>query len=303
MGGKVLLADGEAARTACARVLVRGGTDEETGEALSAGVVAERVALVRGPGAGHGRRAAGRALERSATWRRSPRDGTRPGGRCRARRGWRCAASAGPPPSRAGVTVNDRITRMAQEQAGRVLRSACLAGCPDRARSSRRGPRDPAKRTPEEWDAVRGPRSPGGEHVAVRRDPGPHPPGRPVPARQGRLPAGVSELEAPAGRAAGCSCWRRATGSRPPSTARGRPGRALLRLQLPVRPDPRGYSDWSWVAVPLTLPPTVPAAAALHLPALRVTDGRLRADLAVHPPGPRRPGGTGTPSRSGWTGG
>jgi hypothetical protein len=30
--GKVRLADGEAARTACARVLVRGGADEKTGE-------------------------------------------------------------------------------------------------------------------------------------------------------------------------------------------------------------------------------------------------------------------------------
>ena len=37
-------ASGGAARTACARVLVRGGTGEETGEALSAAAVAERVA-------------------------------------------------------------------------------------------------------------------------------------------------------------------------------------------------------------------------------------------------------------------
>jgi putative resolvase len=46
------LTDGGAARTACASVLVRGGTDEKTGEALSASAVAERVAwcaaLVKG---------------------------------------------------------------------------------------------------------------------------------------------------------------------------------------------------------------------------------------------------------------
>ncbi len=36
-----VLADGEAARTACARVLIRGGTDEKTGEALSAAAAAE----------------------------------------------------------------------------------------------------------------------------------------------------------------------------------------------------------------------------------------------------------------------
>jgi hypothetical protein len=57
------------------------------------------------------------------------------------------------------------------------------------------------------------------------------------------------------------------------------PGRALLRLQLPVRADPRGHRDWTWVAVPLTLPPTVPPAAVLHLPALQAAGGRVRAAL------------------------
>lgn len=44
MGGSQRLAagGGGAARTACARVLVRGGIDEKTGEALSAMAVAER---------------------------------------------------------------------------------------------------------------------------------------------------------------------------------------------------------------------------------------------------------------------
>ena len=72
------------------------------------------------------------------------------------------------------------------------------------------------------------------------------------------------------------------------------PGRALLRLQLPARPDPRSYRDWSWVAVPLALPPTVPAAAALHLPTLRVAGGRVRADVAFTYPVPqaRRDGHT-----------
>lgn len=58
------------------------------------------------------------------------------------------------------------------------------------------------------------------------------------------------------------------------------PQRALLRLQLPVRPDPRGYQDWTWVALPLALPPTVPPAAVLHLPSLQVAGGKTRADLA-----------------------
>jgi hypothetical protein len=55
----------------------------------------------------------------------------------------------------------------------------------------------------------------------------------------------------------------------------------LLRLQLPTRPDPRGYAEWTWVACPITLPSTVPASAVLHLPTLRVTDtGAVRVDLA-----------------------
>jgi hypothetical protein len=57
------------------------------------------------------------------------------------------------------------------------------------------------------------------------------------------------------------------------------PRRVLLRLQLPVRPDPRSYRDWTWVAYPVTVPPTVPAGAVLHLPALRITGGTVRADL------------------------
>ncbi|MFF1400037.1 hypothetical protein ACFVZD_40405, partial [Streptomyces sp. NPDC058287] len=62
-----------------------------------------------------------------------------------------------------GVKVNDRIVRMAQEQAGRVLRSAkwrtdltagVIATWPDA----------PEKRTPAEWDAVRD-AMPGGRHL------------------------------------------------------------------------------------------------------------------------------------------
>src|SRR5262249_28609047 len=69
---------------------------------------------------------------------------------------------------------------------------------------------------------------------------------------------------------------------------------ALLRLQLPVRPDPRSYSDWTWVAVPLALPPTVPSAAGLHLPTLRVTGSGVTADVAFtwQAPQARRAGHT-----------
>ncbi|MFE9654866.1 zinc ribbon domain-containing protein [Micromonospora sp. NPDC006431] len=58
------------------------------------------------------------------------------------------------------------------------------------------------------------------------------------------------------------------------------PGRALLRLQLPTRPDPQTYRDWTWVECPIRLPSAVPAAAVLHLPTLRVTGPQVQADMA-----------------------
>jgi hypothetical protein len=282
--GKVARGGGEAARTACAQVLVRGGTDEKTGAALSAAAVAERAgwcaALVQGMAAllvagywspasleslASGRDAAGRPLPAMA-WM------------ALRRLGWGTA-----PPE--GVTVNDRVVRMAQEQAGRALRSACWRDGLTRAVTGT-WPADPAKRTGEEWDAVRS-AIPGGEHL----------PSAVIRARtrqaarylqgHGRLPADVTELEAPPrvpGMLILAACDRQqATLERHEAD----PRRALLRLQLPVRPDPRGYSDWTWVVVPLALPPTVPAGATLHLPTMRAAGGRVLADVAFTYPVPR----------------
>jgi hypothetical protein len=145
--------DGGAARTACARVLVRGGTDEKTGEALSASAVAERVAwcaaLVKGMAAhltaAHWEAGDLRALA-------AGQDGL---GRPLPSRAWMALRRLGwgtAPPD--GVAVNDRIIRMAQEQAGRALRSACWRNALTSAVAAT-WPADPAKRTPEEWDAVR----------------------------------------------------------------------------------------------------------------------------------------------------
>ncbi len=65
------------------------------------------------------------------------------------------------------------------------------------------------------------------------------------------------------------------------------PTKVLLRLQLPTRPDPQKYADWTWVDCTITLPPTVPANAVLHLPTLRITGGKVRADLAYTHPVPK----------------
>jgi hypothetical protein len=250
--------------------------DEKTGEVLPAAVVAERVgwcaALVRGMAARllAERWNAGDVAALAA--------GKGPDGRTLPARAWmalrRFGWHAAPP---AGIVVNDRVTRMAQEQAGRLLRSAAWRASLTAAVIAS-WPAAPGKRTPEEWDQVRA-AVPGGDHVAsgiitartrqVQR----------YLAANGRLPVDVFDLEGPP-RAAGmlllAACDRQeATLERHEADPRA----ALLRVQLPVRPDPQGYGDWTWVAIPLALPPTIPAAAALHLPALRVQDGRVRADV------------------------
>ena len=189
-GSRMALGGAAAARTACARVLVRGGTDEKTGEALSAAAVAERA-------------------------------------------GW-CAA-------------------LVKGMAARLVSA--------------------------HWDAVRA-AVPGGEHL----------PSAVIRARtrqvarclqdQGRLPVGVTALEGPPRVPAMlilAACDKQQAGIERHETD---PAIALLRVQLPVRPDPRSYRDWSWVSLPLALPPTVPAAAALHLPTLRAAGGRVLADVA-----------------------
>ena len=263
-------------RPAARTGIVRGGVDERTGAALSAAVVAERAgwcaALVGGM-TGRLLGEHGDAVDVTAL-----ASGAGPDGRplppmawmALRRLGWNAAAPA-------GVAVNDRIARMAQEQAGRVLRSAAWRAALT-AGILTTWPADPGKRTPQEWDAARA-AVPGGQHL----------PAGVIRARtrqvlrflaaNGRMPARVFDLEPPPHAPevlllAACD-RQQATLERHEADSRG----ALLRVQLPARPDPRSHRDWTWVALPLPLPPTVPAAARVHLPALRAEGGRVHADL------------------------
>ncbi|KAF5990666.1 zinc ribbon domain-containing protein [Streptomyces sp. WAC00263] len=275
MSRRMQLAEGETSRTACARAALRTGVDEESGEVLPVMVLVERVGwaadLVSGMVtdllAGHwnsvdvdvlaaGVDAGGRKLPSNA-WMA-----------CR-RLGWTVA-----PPE--GVKVNDRIVRMAQEQAGRTLRSvkwrADLTGGVIKT-----WPADPAKRTPEEWTAVRD-AVPGGEHL----------PSSVVKSRtrqvavfqqkHGRLPVDLFEAEAEP-RTARMLLLAACDGQQATIERADEPGRVLLRLQLPTRPDPASYRDWTWVSCPISLPPTVPARAVLHLPAMRLRNGKVHADI------------------------
>ena len=64
------------------------------------------------------------------------------------------------------------------------------------------------------------------------------------------------------------------------------PGERCCASSSPFGPT-RGYSDWTWVAVPLALPPTVAAGATMHLPTLRAVGGRVLADVAFTQPVPQ----------------
>jgi hypothetical protein len=277
MRRKIPLAEGQTTRAACARVLVRSGVDEKTGELLPAPVVAQRLRWCTDL-------VAGMVTEVLAAHWNAPDVGRLASG---------VDAGDQPLPSSAwmalrrlgwnarpvdGIKANDRVVRMAQEQAGRTLRSAqwradVVAGI------LKTWPADPERRTPAEWDAVRDAIE-GGDGL----------PGSVIKARtrqivrfrkaEGRLPNDVFELEGEPRVAkmlllAACDA-QQATISRDEANSQA----ALLRLQLPTRPDPQGYTDWSWVAMPLRLPSTVPAQGALHLPTLRFRGDTLVADVA-----------------------
>ncbi|MEU6654913.1 zinc ribbon domain-containing protein [Streptomyces sp. NPDC046900] len=290
MSRKLPLAEGEASRTACARALIRSGVDEKTGEVLTDAAVLERfgwcVDLV---------------AELTSTllaehWNAADvnvlASGVDAGGRRLPSNAWMALRRLGWTVTPAeGVKVNDRIVRMAQEQAGRALRSVKWRA--DVAAGVLAAwPADPGKRTREEWDAVRD-AVPGGEHLpsSVIRSRT-----RQVVSfehRHGRLPSDVFELEGEPRVArmlllAACDGQQAAI----ERTDDGR--RALLRLKLPTRPSPQKYADWTWVACPVTLPPTIPANAVIHLPTVRIAGGKVRADLAyTHPvPKTRRSGHT-----------
>jgi hypothetical protein len=154
-------------------------------------------------------------------------------------------------------------------------------------------PASPARRTAQEWDAVRQ-AVPGGRYLPSSVISSRTRQAAAFKRKHGRLPVDLFELE-PAPRVTPMlllpACDRQQASI---ERDEGDPGRALLRVQLPVRPDPQSYRDWTWVACPIVLPPTIPPNSMLHLPALRIDRGCVRADLAyTHPvPMPARTGHT-----------
>ncbi|MFD3926780.1 zinc ribbon domain-containing protein [Streptomyces sp. NPDC058614] len=289
MRRKIQLGEGETERVACASASAFRGLDTVTGEVLGAEVLAGRVGWLTS------------LVENlctevtSAHWNRpdlaqlaSGRD--RSGARLPSN-AWMAVRTLGWGSSVPdGLYLPDRVRRVAEEQAGRALRSAwwrseitdaVLATWPT-------GPdADPMRRTETEWTALRKV-CPDGQAVATSvlraRT-------RQVAAFQGtygRLPADVCALEsAPSG-------GRQvvlAAADKQLSTLTHCPDDpahyAVLTVRLPVHPDPRTRADWHPTVIRFRLPPTVPLGAALRAPTLRLRSGRLRLDVAFTTAAPK----------------
>ncbi|MGW0822058.1 zinc ribbon domain-containing protein [Streptomyces sp. NPDC002845] len=294
MRRKIQLAEGETERISCASASAFRGLDTVTGEVLGAQALAERVgwltslveALCAGVTSAHWNRS---DLARLASGR--DRSGARlPSNAWMAVRtlGWGAAVPE-------GLYVPDRVRRVAEEQAGRALRSAwwrseitdaVLATWPT-------GPdADPMRRTETEWAALRK-ACPDGQALTASVLRGRTRQVAAFQARQGCLPVDVCALEsAPGG---GRQVVLAAADKQLSTLTRCEDDPAhygVLSVRLPVRPDPRTRQDWHPTLIRFRLPPTIPHTAALHAPTLRVRGGRLRLDVAFTTAAPRTsPGG------------
>jgi hypothetical protein len=184
-----------------------------------------------------------------------------------------------------GVYVSDRVRRVAEEAAARVLRSAVhrqqILGAILAA-----WPADPPRRTDAEWVGLRQRLPPGSSSAEVRSRT------RQVRAWQADhaewLPACLTELEATP-RTPGVLLLA-ASDKQLATIERVGPNGAVLHLQLPLTQRPASRSQWAWHAIPFHLPEHLPTNAGLCAPSLRTTGGRVRLDLPWRRTVPDAPG-------------
>jgi hypothetical protein len=270
--------------TATATCTAFRAVEERTGEVVTSRVLVERVGFLA---------ALTRAMSAAvvaAHWNGADLvmigSGVGPDGRALPPNGWmalrRLGWGAGMP---GGVYVSDRVRRVAEEAAARVLRLAVHRYQILRAILAAWST-DPRRRTDAEWVALRQ-RLPWGSSSAEVRSRT-----RQVCAWQadhaGRLPACLTELEA-APPTSGVLLLAAADKQLVTIERVGTNG-AVLHLQLPLTKRPASRSDWAWHAVPFRLPEYLPADADPCVPSLRVTGGRVRLNLPWRRTVPDAPG-------------
>jgi hypothetical protein len=270
--------------TATATCTAFRAVEERTGEVVTSRLLVERVGFLA---------ALTRAMSAAvvaARWNDGDLgrvgSGVGPDGRDLPSKGWmalrRLGWGAGMPE---GVYVSDRVRRVAEEAAARVLRSAAhrqqileaiLAAWPA----------DPRRRTDAEWVALRQRLPRGSSNAEVRNRT------RQVRTWQaghaGRLPACLTELEA-VPRTRGVVLLA-AADKQLVTIERVGPDGAVLHLQLPLTERPTSRRDWAWHAIQFRLPGYLPADADPCVPSLRVTGGRVRLDLPWRRAVPDAPG-------------
>jgi len=179
-----------------------------------------------------------------------------------------------------GMYVSDRVKRVGEEAAARPLRLALhrralvasiLATWPDH----------PHRRTDAEWAALRAVLPAGTAAAEIRNR-----------TRQlhswtcdhdGRLPAGITELELPP-RCRAPEVLLAAADKQLTTLTRTSEHAARLRVQLPLSATPARAAHWAWHTIELRLPPTVPIDAALAAPTLRVVGGAVGGAIRVDLP-------------------
>ncbi len=177
-----------------------------------------------------------------------------------------------------GVVVSDRVRRIAEEHAARLLRLAGHRDAMLRAAAAT-WPVDPRKRTAQEWAALWAAAPQGATKAEVRNRTRQ---AAALHATHGRLPGSIVEAEAAphvSGQVLlGAADRQQVTVARDPDD----PARLALRVLLPAVARPVSYRDWEWVILDAAIPATVPAAADLATPTLRLVNERVqrvRVDL------------------------
>jgi hypothetical protein len=182
------------------------------------------------------------------------------------RLGWAC-------PPLPGVYLSDRARRTIEEQVVRRLRQLAWTDKVITGLVST-WPQGPKKRSAEEWEALWEVLPPGTDKATVRDRT------RQVASyrqQHAGLPTGICDLEALV--SFGPVLALAAADRQMVELARAGERRAVLKVRLPDVPRPSSMAQWSWVAISIDLPPTVPAPSTLKAPTLRLVGARVRVDL------------------------